>query len=140
MNDQGSLKRYLVIVADRQHGRFFTIFMGTFEDQGEWVEDKDVPQRIKAEGFRVAKIGRHIIEHLHKHLKHVGDEALNYLVKRRIKGINGVILGSHQELLSSLKKSLPPKLKNKVVGEFVADWHLSIGDLTEKANEVLRYN
>lgn len=131
-NDKEYFKRYLVILADRQKGRFFTIFMNTFEDQGEKMKDEDVPQKVKAEGFRVAKIGRHIKDHLYRHLKHVCKSALNYLISKRIKQIDGVVLCSHEELFPYLRKFLPSKLRDKVILEIVSKVNVPIGDLTNK--------
>lgn len=124
--------RYLVVLADRQNGKFFTIYGNSFEDLGEEILDRDVPQKIKNEG-RPGKISRHIRDHLYKHLKHVGKSALDYLIRKRIKGINGVIIGGHKELLKDIEKFLPARLRNKIVGHFIADTDLSIGDLTRKA-------
>lgn len=137
-NDENFKKRFLVVLADRQRGRYFTIHLGSFEDQGEEILDRDVPQNVKAEHTRPGKVQNHIRDHLYKHLKHVGVEALNYLIKKRIKGIEGVIIGGHQELLSRIKEFLPSKLKNKVVGQFIAKPNLPLGDLTEKANKILK--
>lgn len=130
-------KRYLVILADRQSGRFFTIYLNNFEDQGEEFIDEGVPQKVKTEGFRIGKMDSYIREHLRQHLKHVGKKALDYLIKKRIKGIEGVVLVSHKELLSFLRHSLPSKLKNKVIAEMVSEIDVSIGDLTNRITKEL---
>lgn len=131
----GILKRYLVIVADRQRGKFFTIYMNTFEDEGEEVIDKDVPQKVKVDNARPGKVERHIRDHLYKHLKYVGKKALDYVLKQ-YKHLDGVVVGGHKELVNKTKEYLPPQLKSKVLGVFIAGTDLSIGELTEKAREV----
>lgn len=123
-------KRYLVILADRHKGRFFTIFMNTFENQGEEIAD-DVPQNVKKEHTRPGKVQQHIHEHLLKHLKHVGEKALDFLIRRRIKEIDGVIICGHQELLSTIRNCLPARLKDRVVAEIVSQIDVPIGELTK---------
>ncbi len=130
-------KRYLVVLADRQRGKFFTIFDGNFEDTAEEIFD-DVPQKVKAEHTRPSKIQAHIRDHLHQHLKRVGEGAMDFLVKNRIKQLDGVIIGSHKELFGQIEKFLPERLQKKVIGKFVADFHLSTGDITQKAKLALQ--
>lgn len=131
MNNESFIKRYLVILADRQKGRYFTIFMNTFEDQGEQILDDDVPQKIKSEG-RPKKVNQHIRSHLYHHLRHVGQKGLDYLIERGVKQVDGVIIGGHQEMLNDIEKFLPPKLKNKVIGRVITRTDVPVGDLTEK--------
>jgi peptide subunit release factor 1 (eRF1) len=127
----GADKRILVVLADRKKGKFFTVCMDSFEDQGEELVD-NVRQNVKADkGSR----HRHIQEQLHKHLKHVGDKAREYLAKRHIKEIEGVIIGGHKELLHQIKECLPPELKRNVIAEFVTELTLPIGAMTEKVKQ-----
>jgi peptide subunit release factor 1 (eRF1) len=130
-------KRYLVILADRQRGRFFTIFADTFEDEGEQIFD-EVPQKVRAEHTRPGHVQQHIRDHLHRHLKRVGLSAKDFLIKRKIRKIDGILLGGHQELLNSLEKFLPPKLRLKVIGKFVTDVSLSVAEITEKVNAEIK--
>jgi peptide subunit release factor 1 (eRF1) len=130
-------KRYLVILADRQKGRFFTIFQNNFEDEGAQVFD-EIPQKVKVEHTRPGHIQRHIKDHLHKHLKLIGERAYQFLVNRKIKGIEGIILGSHQELLNPLKNLLPNKLKTRVLGELITDINLSVAEITEKVEQEVK--
>jgi peptide subunit release factor 1 (eRF1) len=128
---QDGTERYLVILADRQRSKFLIIHNGTFEDHSEQFFD-DVPQKVKAEYTRTGKVQRHIADHLHQHLKLVGKRALEFLVKRKIRKLDGIILGSHKELLHQIEKFLPKRLQNQVIGEFVMDIDLPFGDITEK--------
>lgn len=132
MKQENLRKRFLVILADRKRARFFTIFLGSFEDSGEELAPEEVPQKIKAEGFRPGKISRHIREHLFSHLKNVGQKALEFLIKKRIYQLDGVFIGTHKELFSAVKNHLPVKLKQKVVGEFTIKPNNALGDITSK--------
>lgn len=121
-----------MILADRKKARIFTIFLGVFEDKGEEMTVEDVPQKVKAEGYRPGHIARHIRDHLLKHLQNIGEESLNYLIKNRIKQIDGIFLGTHKELFLDLKNSLPKKLQKKVIGQFILEPNSAIGDITQK--------
>lgn len=109
--------------------------MNTFEDLGEEIMDEDVPQKVKTDNARWGKVERHIRDHLMHHFKHVGAEAMRYLIKRNIKQLDGVFIGGHQEVLHQIKEYLPSRLKNKVKGEFVVNLDLPLGDLTNKVRE-----
>lgn len=131
-----TFKRYLVIVAYKTKGRFFTIHLGNFEDQGEEVVDSFILKRVRAQNG--AKFGRYMNEHFYQHIKHVIDEAQLYLSKKHIKKIDGVIVGGHKEHLNRIKEFLPKQLQEKVIGRFIAEPDLPIGDLTHKALTCMR--
>jgi peptide subunit release factor 1 (eRF1) len=128
----GSLKSYLVILADSQKGKYFLIHMDTFEDQGEEIVDK-VHKEVRSDNHAQ----NHIREQLHHHLKHVGEKAREYLVKKRIKSVDGVVIGGHKQLLQRVKQYLPTELKKNVVAEFVTELNLPVGDMTEKVLRVI---
>lgn len=130
-------KRYLVIVADRQHGKYFTIYHDTWEDKGEEFRNIFVPQKVKAEGFRTGKIGHHIRDHLLRHLKEVGKKALNFVKKQKIVVTGGVVIGGHGEMLSTIRKYLPEDLRKKVIGYFITTTDLPVGELADKAKQVI---
>lgn len=131
-------RRYLVILADRERGRYFTIFLNHFEDPGEMIKDKgEVPQKIKPEGRRQNKVDRHIQEHLDNHIEHVCSSALNYA---KLKNIDGVIVGGHKELVHKIEDFLPSQLKHKIIGEFVSNVDAPLGDLTEKSKQVIAHH
>lgn len=132
MKEENLKKRYLVILADRKKTRFFTIYLGRFEDKGQEIDREDVPQMIKTEGYRPGKIQKHIDEHLRRHLKNVGAQAMEYLIARKIRQLDGVFIGTHKSLFGDLQKSLPPKLKHKFLGEFVIEPNAALGDITDK--------
>ncbi len=119
-----------MILADRKKARIFTIYLGDFEDQGEAIEASEVPQKIKAEGFSVGRVNRHISNHLCLHLKEIGEKTFEYLVRKSIKQLDGIFIGSHRELFSEIKNHLPKRLKNKVLGRFSMEPNNALGDVT----------
>lgn len=129
------MKKYLIIYADRQHGRFFTTD-DYLHDHDEIVIESDVPQKIKAQGFRVDKLDEHIRVHLHKHLKEVGQKAFEY-IRPEIWKIDGVLVGGHKELHNTIIKFLPHELARNVLSTFVADSDMTLDELTYKALETL---
>jgi peptide subunit release factor 1 (eRF1) len=131
------MKRYLVVVADRQNGKFFTLYKGMLEDEGEEIYDRDVPQKVKAEHTRPGKVQNHIQEHLHKHLKHVGESAYEF-VRKNQTDIDGVIVGGHDEMHSTVIKYLPKELAKIVVGKFKADTDMPVDELTKRALETVK--
>jgi hypothetical protein len=125
-------KRYLVIMVDRRWGRFFTIYLGDYDNQSEELIDDhdDVPQKVKNDNGRWGKVERHIRDHLKQHLKKVCDRAMKYLISRNIKGLDGVFIGGHKELFPDIKNCLPSLLQHKIIGQFVADVDAPMSELT----------
>lgn len=121
-----------MILANRQKGKFFTIYLGNFEDQGEEIFDEDVPQKVKNDNGRWGKVERHIRDHLLHHFKHVGASVMRYVISKKIKQLDGIFIASHREYLHEIKEYLPSKLKHKVIGELVADVDTPVGDMTGK--------
>lgn len=130
VKEENFYKRFLVILADRKKARIFTIYLGDFEDLGEEIVADDVPQKVRKEGFRPGKIARHIRDHLTKHLQYIGNKALEYLIRRRIRQLDGIFIGTHKELFSKVKNCLPKRLKEKVLGEFSMEPNSALGDIT----------
>lgn len=139
MNFPFSPKRYLVILADRQKARFFTLYKNKVEDKGESYFD-DVPQKVKAEGTREGKMARHIRDHLYRHLKLVGQRARLFLQRRKLENIDGILIGSHKELFKQIKYFLPTNLKEKVTGEFITELKIPIHQIIQKALGKLRFS
>lgn len=117
-------------MADRKKARVFTIYLGRFEGPGEEFDAEDVPQNIKAVDGRRGKIERHIETHLKKHLQSVGKKVMDYLIRNKVKQVDGVFIGTHKELYADTKNNLPKKLQDKVLGEFVMEPNAVIGDIT----------
>lgn len=135
MSDFLAKKRYLVILGDRKKAKLFTIYMGNFEEKAEEIEDK-VPQKIKTDSRR-GRVTNHIEEHVRQHLENVAKKAVKYLTNRKIKKLDGVILGGRKEFIPLIKEHLPTDLKSKVKAEITTELHLPTGDLTEIIKENL---
>ena len=122
-------KRYLVILADREKMRFFTIHLGKIEETKEIIDDQ-VPQRVKAHTInlgRTDKIMRHIEYHLNEHLKLVAKEAKNFV---KGKKIDLVVIGGHKEMLHKIRKHLLYPLNKKVLGEFVTELNIPLSKIS----------
>jgi peptide subunit release factor 1 (eRF1) len=130
--------RYLVVLADRQKAKFFTLHLGNIEEQIDF-RDKKVPQEVNTgvQNSRGNKLDRHIKEHLHKHFNDVANK-LNKFVGN--KPIDGVVLGSHKTLIPTLEDHLPKKLQNKIIGNFLAEPDTNINELIIKCKHVVELN
>lgn len=127
-------KRYLVILADRQKAKFFTLFLGTVEEKGE-ITDKAVPQKVKAAHTRTDHVNQHIRNHLHYHLKLVGQKLKEFAISKKI---DVVLIGGHKELFNQVKKHLPYQLRDKIRGEFVSELNIPTEQIAEKSKLVIK--
>lgn len=127
--------RYLVILADRKKTRLYTLYLGTIEEKEEFSEN-DVPQKVRAQGSSelAKKIDRHIKDHLHKHFNLVATHVADF-VKRR--PLAGVVVGGHKESLHVLEKHLPKNLREKIIGEFIADTDLDTNSVITKSKAII---
>ena len=128
--------RFLVLLVDREKGRFLTVNLGKIEEQKE-IYDGEVPQRVKAKTInlgRTDKIMRDIEGHLHHHLQIITKAAKEFAVD---KDISFVLIGGHKEIFSKLKKVLPYPLNKMVVGEFVTDVNLPVDEILAKSKKVV---
>jgi peptide subunit release factor 1 (eRF1) len=130
-------QRYLVVLADREKARLFTIRAGRVEDQ-EDVIDPSVPQNVKAseEQYygRADKISRHIQEHLHRHFKLIATH-INKFVEH--KSITGVIVGGHDTLIHKTEEYLPKQLKKKVVAEFISELNVTLSQIADHSMKII---
>lgn len=131
----GKYRRYLVILADREKARFFTLHMGQLEYQGN-VYDPSVPQKVKRRGAAElsGKIDSHIQDHLRRHLLYIGQQVDNFT---KNKQINGVIIGGHKELLRNMKDALPKHLQTKTLGEFVSELNVDFNEVLIKSKNII---
>jgi|SRR5579871_1498222 len=129
-------KHYLVIFADRQKAKYFLWYDDTFEDEGEEIIDEYVHQRSRVNNGRPGKFDHHILDQLHRHMQHVGECALAYVEKQHMHP-DGVIIGGHDETRWIIKKYLPHELKKRIIGDFVAQSHMSTLELIEKAKHIV---
>lgn len=128
-------ERYLVIVADREKAKIFTLLDTELEEQSQLFEEK-VPQKVKGRNFeeRQDKIERHIQDHLHRHFLHVAEEVKRFIAHRPV---TGVIVGGHKPIFSELLKTLPTHLHAAVIGEFAAEPDDDFNDLLHHAQEIV---
>jgi hypothetical protein len=135
-------RRFLVIVADKLRGRIFTIYLNNFEDEGIDLFDgsrEDDVRKLKGHGNYGGN--QYLLEQAKKHIKVVCQAIEQFVKQRSGDHIDGVILGGHKELIPQIRDCLASQLRNKVIGEFVTDTHLPIGDLTQKAQKIIdEYN
>lgn len=127
--------RFLVILADREKAKFFTLYSGELEDQIEF-KDKDVPQKVNGRnlGSRTGKTDRHIQEHLNQHFKIIAEKVNEFSYH---KPINGVVVGGHKELIHRFEEHLPKHLRDKIIGEFTAEPDMNMNELLNRSKEIL---
>jgi hypothetical protein len=113
-------EKYLILLVDREHARFYLISNGHFIEEKE-LEKDHVPQKVKHGDDTwdaQDKIFRHIEVHLHKHLQRVVEEAANFI---KGKNVTGVLIGGHKPLFTKVTHHLPTQLSKKVIGTFVTE-------------------
>lgn len=126
--------KYLVLLADREKARLFTVNFGKIEEQKE-IFDNNVPQNVKAKKIdygRDDKIFRHIEQHLHYHLMLIAETAREFI---KGKNINFIILGGHKELLPKMKAHLTYPLNKMVLGEFVTELNIPLAEALKLLKE-----
>lgn len=130
-------KRYLVVLADREKARFFTIQGGRVETEGS-VIDPSVPQEVRANEQnyygRSDKISRHIQDHLHRHFKLIAQKVNNFV---KGKPISGVIVGGHDTLIHKTEQYLPKQLQKKVVAEFISELNTNLTQIASQSMEII---
>lgn len=121
----GKYNKYLVLLADREKARMFTVHLGNIEEHKD-VFDGIVPQRVKAiktEWGRYDKIERHIEDHLHRHLQLIAKAAEEFV---KDHPVTFVILGGNDEMIPKVKKHLTYPLNKMVVGELVTEVNIPL--------------
>lgn len=127
--------KYLVLLADREKARLFTVQNGEIQEQKK-IQNGLVPQQVKAiktEWGRYDKISRHIDNHLLRHLKLIGEGTKEFTRKHPV---NFVIIGSHKELLEKIKKTLPYPLNRKIIGHFTTSANIPSGQALLKSKKI----
>ncbi len=135
LNTLSTYRRFLVILADREKARYFTLHMGQVESQGG-VEDPSVPQKVTGRGANELhkKFDQHVREHLNKHMKFIGSKVNDFA---KNKQISGVIIGGHKETLRNLRENLPQNLQKKIMGEFVSELNTSMNTIVEESKKIV---
>lgn len=120
--------KYLVLLADREKAKLFTVNLGKIEEQKE-IFDNSVPQNVKAKKIdygRDDKIFRHIEQHLHYHLQLIAKETKDFI---KGKNIQFIILGGHEELLPKMKAHLTYPLNKLVIGKLITELNIPVNDV-----------
>ena len=128
-------KAYLVLLADREKIKIFTVRLGKIEEQKE-IYDGQVPQKVK-HGDNTwdaqDKIFRHIEDHLNRHLKLIAGAAEGFV---KNNGISFIIIGGHKEMFPKIKRHLPYPLNKMVIGEFVTELNIPLNEILKKSKLV----
>jgi len=132
-------ERYVVALVDRERARILTVWMGEVELRSEFEDP--LPGRVTrgggwatgpgqhagrdgapAGGGRIhssqGSYARHIDWHVHEHIQRVIAELWRL---SRESGATRIIIGGPHEALSTLKRSLPRSLAERVAGEFAGE-------------------
>lgn len=124
----------MILLVDRKKAIMFTYVDGVIENRRE-LHDGHVPQRVKEINkawMRQDKIFRHIEDHLHQHLKVVGDAALSFAKENHISFL---FIGTHKPLYSKVEKYLPHFLLKKVKGKFVTELKGPFNEILKKVKQ-----
>jgi protein required for attachment to host cells len=113
---QGTDETWMVVLANRRCAR---LFVGPGEDLEETdrVVD-DVHQQHDQGGWSQLNYQRSVEKEVHDHLAHAAEVAFG-LYKDR--GVERVLVGAPEELLSELKATLHPYLKERIAGKLQTD-------------------
>lgn len=125
-------QKYLILLADREKARLFTVHLGRIEEHKD-IFVGEVPQNVKAKKIdwgRDNKIFRHIEQHLHYHLQFIAKAVLSF---SQNKGIQFIILGGHREMIPKLRAHLFYPLNKMVKGEFVTALNIPKDHILEKS-------
>ena len=115
---------------------------GVVEKRKEITEAKpseQVPQKVKGKShglsMRDGKIEPHIQHHLKRQLQRIAQEVDHFIQEQDVAGI---LIGGHKPLLHPLEHTLPKRLQNKILGEFITDLHAPLTTLVSRSKEELK--
>ena len=132
-----TIKKYMILLVDRQKAKIFTISDGIVGQKEEFV-NHEVPQRVHANNIhfygRSDKIARHIEEHLHRHLLLVAQKAAQFAKQNHISGL---IIGGHKPLFKKIEKHLLYPLNKKVKGKFVTELKTPFNNILKKVRQYI---
>jgi peptide chain release factor subunit 1 len=124
-------ERVAVLVADRNHARLFTLYLGEIEESAEWKGD--APPRHDQGGSSQKRFQAHVDDHIFHHIRAAVTDATARI--RRLS-TRRMILGGDDEARGLLRSELPDDLRALLVGEFSAAPHASLHELRERAMEI----
>lgn len=115
----------------------FTLIDGAVIEKIELKNDY-VPQKVRHGDDTwdaQNKIFRHIEDHLHRHLAHVGKEA-GFFAK--LHKIDAIIIGSHKPLFSKIEKHLLYPLPEKVKGRFITELKVPFSEILARTTQLIK--
>lgn len=131
----GEYKPYLVLLADREKAKLFTVHLGEIKEHID-LFNADVPQRVKHGDDtwdQQDKIMRHIEDHLHRHLKLIAQKTKEFYQEHPV---SFVIVGGHKEIIPKVKKHLIYPLNKMVLGEFITELNIPLNEVFLKSKIV----
>lgn len=132
---QDDYKRYMVLVADREKAKIFTVHLGELKEHKEII-DETVPQKVKSGDDtwdQQNKIFRHIENHLHRHLQLITKTAGEFL---KNNPVSFIIIGGHKEMIPKIRKHLKYPLNKLVRGQFITELNIPLNEIFLKSKKV----
>ncbi len=129
-------KKYLVLLADHEKARIFTVHLGRIEEHTD-IFGGNVPQRVKHGDDtwdQQDKILRHIENHLHQHLERIAQKT-NGFIKNGYH-IRYIIVGGHKEIIPKIKNHLTWPANKLVLGQFVTELNVPLNEIFLKSKKV----
>lgn len=117
-----------VIVADRNHARIFTLFLGELETIHR--RSADTPRRHHQGGWKQMLLQRDVDGHSKAHIRATVREASAVF---RENPVRRLVLGGTDETIALLKAELSPTLAALLSGTFPAESHASDGGIVARA-------
>ncbi len=120
-------RRLGVVLIDKSKARIFEVFLGEIEEHAE-VEG-GVSRRVKVGGWKgveESRIQRHQNEELHRHYKRVSDVLKESFDAHHCEEL---VVGGHQNEFSEFEQELHSSLKDKIIGHFESDLHVTPEDV-----------
>jgi peptide chain release factor subunit 1 len=127
-------ERAVVGIVDTNTARLFVYEHGALQEAGGPDDDPVHYQKRDTGGWSQARYQRHI----DKHRKDFGEEivrAIGDLVER--EDAARVVLAGDEVVMSELRRAMPKRLEEKVVGRFNADIRVNVNEIVDEADRIL---
>lgn len=122
---------YLFIIADQKKASLFLFTQGKLEASRE-IMDPGVMKKTKSDSGelygRNTKLMHHRENQLHDHLTLIMQEATTFI---KGKHLNGVFIGGHKPLFSTIENELPSELQKILRGTFVTELNIPREELVQ---------
>lgn len=116
---------FCTAIVDREKARIFLSSLGEIEEVSPVLDD--VPGRHDQGGWAQARLGRHIEDHVQRHLKRVADALLRLHQRRRY---DHLVLAGPEQAVAELERELHDYVRRTILGRTSLP-------LTASAEEVL---